>query len=93
VQTHAPEAMRGRVLSTVFAVFGGTQAIGMLLAGLAGTGAGLMIALQVQGTTILLAALLAVGLDRRAASDPEPLRGAALRRTAPRGLMPEPGHR
>ena len=68
VQTHAPEAMRGRVLSTVFAVFGGTQAIGMLLAGLVGTGVGLTIALEVQGATILVAALLAVGLDRRAAS-------------------------
>jgi MFS family permease len=67
MQTHAPEAVRGRVLSTLFAVFGGLQAVGMLLAGLVGAGRGLTVALEVQGATILLAALLARGLRRRAA--------------------------
>lgn len=69
-QAHAPAAVRGRVLSTLFAVFGGTQAVGMLIAGLVGTGAGLTVALEIQGATILLAAALAGGLDRRAASAP-----------------------
>ena len=40
VQTHAAPEVRGRVLSTVFAVLGGVQALGMLVAGLVGTGAG-----------------------------------------------------
>ena len=41
VQTHAAPDVRGRVMSTVFAVLGGVQAGGMLVAGLVGTGDGL----------------------------------------------------
>jgi MFS family permease len=70
VQTHAPEATRGRVLSTFFAVFGGVQAVGMVAAGLVGTDAGLTVALQVQGTLYLVAAALALRLA--GAERPEP---------------------
>jgi MFS family permease len=70
-QTHAPEAVRGRVLSTLFAVFGGTQAVGMMLAGLVGTGVGLTVALEVQGATIVVAAAIARGLARPVTRDPE----------------------
>ena len=66
VQTHAAPAVRGRVLSTVFAVFGGVQALGMMVAGLVGTGAGLTTALEVQGGLYLAAALVARGLVGRA---------------------------
>jgi MFS family permease len=62
VQTHSPEAARGRVLSSVFAVFGGVQAVGMVVAGLVGTGTGLTVALQVQGALYLVAAALALRL-------------------------------
>jgi MFS family permease len=62
LQAHAPEATRGRVMSTFFAVFGGVQALGMLLAGLVGTGTGLTVALQVQAALYLLAAALATRL-------------------------------
>jgi MFS family permease len=62
VQSHAPEATRGRVLSTFFAVFGGVQAVGMLIAGLVGTGSGLTVALQIQGALYLVAATLALRL-------------------------------
>ncbi|WP_219416435.1 MFS transporter [Pseudonocardia nigra] len=66
LQEHAPDAGRGRVISTFFAVFGGVQAIGMLLAGLVGTGAGLTAALQVQGVLYLVAAGLAVRVEQAA---------------------------
>ncbi len=59
IQTHAAPAVRGRVLSTVFAVLGGVQAVGMMVAGLVGTGAGLTAALEVQGGLYLTAALVA----------------------------------
>lgn len=62
LQAHSPEEARGRVMSTFFAVFGGVQALGMLLAGLAGTGTGLTVALQVQAALYLLAAALATRL-------------------------------
>jgi MFS family permease len=62
LQEHSPEAARGRVMSTFFAVFGGVQALGMLLAGLAGTGTGMTVALQVQAALYLLAAALATRL-------------------------------
>ena len=65
VQTHAAPAIRGRVLSTVFAVFAGVQALGMMAAGLVGTGAGLTTALEVQGGLHLAAALVARGLAGR----------------------------
>jgi hypothetical protein len=63
VQTHSPEATRGRVLSTFFAVFGGVQAVGMVAAGLVGTGVGLTVALQIQGALYLVAATLALRLS------------------------------
>jgi Na+/melibiose symporter-like transporter len=72
IQTHAAPAVRGRVLSTVFAVLGGVQALGMMVAGLVGTGAGLTAALEVQGGLYLTAALvarrLAGGEGRRSAA-------------------------
>jgi MFS family permease len=65
LQTEAADAERGRVLSTFFAVYGGLQALGMVAAGLVGTGAGLTIALQVQGGLYLAAAVLALRLATR----------------------------
>lgn len=62
LQTHSTGETRGRVLSTFFAVLGGVQALGMLGAGLVGTGTGLTIALQVQGALYLVAAALALRL-------------------------------
>jgi transmembrane secretion effector len=64
IQTSAPPAVRGRVLSTLFAVLGGVQAGGMMVAGLVGTGAGLTMALEVQAGLYLTAALIARGLVR-----------------------------
>ena len=64
LQTHSAVSARGRVLSTFFAVYGGVQAIGMLIAGLVGTGAGLTAALQVQGALYLLAAALSLRIAR-----------------------------
>ena len=63
MQEHAGEAMRGRVIGTFFALYGGVQAAGMLLAGLVGTGVGLSAALQVQGACYLAAAALALRLS------------------------------
>jgi MFS family permease len=68
LQQHAPDELRGRVMSTFFAVYGGVQAAGMLLAGAAGTGAGLTIALQVHGALYLLAGVLALRGHRLASS-------------------------
>ncbi len=68
LQEHSAEEMRGRVLALFFAVFGGVQAVGMLLAGLVGTGAGLTVALQVQGVLYLVAAVLALRLRTTEAS-------------------------
>jgi MFS family permease len=68
LQEHAPEAARGRVMSTFFAVYGGVQAAGMLLAGVVGTGSGLTVALQVQGGLYLAAAALALRGHRLASS-------------------------
>jgi Na+/melibiose symporter-like transporter len=62
LQTNAAADVRGRVISTFFAVYGGVQALGMLLAGLIGTGPRLTIALQMQGTLYLVAAALAMRL-------------------------------
>jgi MFS family permease len=62
MQEHAGEQMRGRVIGTFLALYGGVQAVGMLLAGLAGTGTGLTTALQVQGLLYLAAAALALRL-------------------------------
>lgn len=87
VQTHAPPPVRGRVLSTMFAVLGAVQAGGMLLAGLVGTGAGLTAALEVQGALYLAAALLARGLARAAA----PASAAGRRRGASAGHALELG--
>ncbi len=53
-------------MSTVLAVLGGVQAGGMLVAGLVGTGAGLTVALEVQGCLYLTAGLIARGLTPRA---------------------------
>ena len=65
VQTHAAPEVRGRVMSTLFAVLGGVQAGGMLVAGVVGTGDGLTAALEVQGCLYLAAALIARGLAPR----------------------------
>jgi MFS family permease len=67
LQAHAPEAARGRVMSTFFAVYGGVQAVGMLLAGLLGTGTGLTVGLQMQGVLYLVGAVLARRLIARPA--------------------------
>ena len=67
VQSHAPEAVRGRVMSTLYAVLGGMQAAGMMIAGFAGTGAALTVMLNVQAGLYLAGALLARGLAARAA--------------------------
>lgn len=64
LQMHAPDRVRGRVLSAFFAVYGALQALGMLLSGVVGTGAGLTATLQVQGGLYLLAGLLALALRR-----------------------------
>lgn len=58
LQSGTPAAARGRVLSTFFAIYGGLQAVGMLVAGLVGSGRGL----QVQGALYLVAAVLALRL-------------------------------
>lgn len=60
LQAHTHAGARGRVLSTFYAVYGGVQALGMLLAGLVGTGAGLTVALQVQALLYLAGAALAL---------------------------------
>ncbi len=62
LQNHTDDSNRGRILSTFFAVYGGVQALGMLLAGTVGTGAGLSVTLQVQGVLYLAAAVLALRL-------------------------------
>lgn len=62
LQSQSDDGNRGRILSTFFAVYGGVQALGMLLAGAVGIGAGLSIALQVQGGLYLAAAGLALRL-------------------------------
>jgi MFS family permease len=62
VQTHAAPAVRGRVMSTLYALVGGVQALGMLLAGVVGTGSALTAALDVQAALYLAAAALACGL-------------------------------
>jgi hypothetical protein len=85
VQTHADEAVRGRVLSTLFAVAGGVQAAGMMVAGLVGTGAGLTTALEVQGVLYLVAALLARRLAGRRAGT---TRWQAARTAAGSGRAP-----
>jgi hypothetical protein len=85
VQTHADEAVRGRVLSTLFAVAGGVQAAGMMVAGLVGTGAGLTTALEVQGVLYLAAALLARRLAGRRAGT---TRWQAARTAAGSGRAP-----
>ena len=64
LQTHTPVSVRGRVISTFFAVYGGVQAVGMVLAGLVGAGTGLTVALQLQGALYLVAAGLALRLSR-----------------------------
>lgn len=69
LQSHSEEAYRGRVMSTFFAVYGGVQALGMLLAGVVGTGSGLSIALQVQGALYVVAAGLALRLGNRHVQD------------------------
>lgn len=69
LQQHSTEETRGRVLSTFFAVLGGVQALGMLAAGLVGTGIGLTIALQVQGALYLVAAALAFRLTARGSTN------------------------
>jgi MFS family permease len=66
LQQHAPEAARGRVMSTFFAVYSGLMAAGMLLAGAVGTG--LTVALQVQAALYLVAAALAARGHRLASS-------------------------
>jgi MFS family permease len=68
LQQHAPEAARGRVMSTFFAVYSGLMAAGMLLAGAVGTGTGLTVALQVQAALYLVAAALAARGHRLASS-------------------------
>jgi MFS family permease len=83
VQTHAAPAVRGRVLSTVFAVFGGVQALGMMVAGLVGTGAGLTTALEVQGGLYLTAALVARGLAGRSVAQTRRPAVAERRRVGP----------
>jgi MFS family permease len=70
LQRAVADTDRGRVLSTFFALYGGAQAAGMLVAGLFGTGAGLTVALQVQAGLYLLAAVLAVRLRAPERSEP-----------------------
>jgi Na+/melibiose symporter-like transporter len=62
LQTYSMPQARGRIISTFLAFSNGVQAVGMLLAGLVGTGHGLTIALQVQAAMYLVAAGLAVRL-------------------------------
>ncbi len=62
LQINCEPAMRGRILSTYFALFGAMQAVGTLLAGFLGTGTGLTIGLQIQGLLYLIAALMALRL-------------------------------
>ena len=77
-QRVADPRARGRVLALLFAVEGALQALGMLLAGLLGTGAGLTAGLEVQAALYLVAGLIALGLRnavpfaRRSAASPEP---------------------
>ncbi len=64
LQTSSEDRNRGRILSTFFAVYGGVQALGMLLAGVVGTGTGLTVKLQLQGGLYLVAGLLSLRLLR-----------------------------
>lgn len=68
LQKHSDDSNRGRILSTFFAVYGGVQALGMLLAGAVGTGTGLSITLQVQGALYLVAGALALRLGSGSAA-------------------------
>lgn len=68
LQSATEPSARGRVLSTFQAVSGAAQAVGMLLAGLVGTGVGLTVALQAQGLMYLLAAVLSARIG--GAADP-----------------------
>lgn len=68
LQTHSTEADRGRIISVFFAAFGAGQAVGMLVAGLVGTGSGLTVALQMQGALYLLAGVLALRLTAHGAA-------------------------
>lgn len=62
LQGHSVDSNRGRVMSTFFAVYGGVQALGMIVAGTVGSGAGLTVTLQVQGALYLAGAGLALRL-------------------------------
>lgn len=68
LQKHSDDSNRGRILSTFFAVYGGVQALGMLLAGAVGTGTGLSITLQVQCALYLVAGALALRLGSGSAA-------------------------
>lgn len=74
LQAHTTPGARGRVLSTFYAVHGGVQALGMLLAGLVGTGAGLTAALQVQGLLYLTGAALTLTIPSATRPEPHPRR-------------------
>ncbi|MFC3299313.1 MFS transporter [Arthrobacter agilis] len=74
LQTSCTPSARGRVLSTYFALYGAMQALGTLIAGFLGTGTGLTIGLQIQGTLYFAAALMALRLRTPPASPGVPLR-------------------
>lgn len=64
LQRYAEDAVRGRVMSTYFAVYGAMQALGMLLGGFFESGNALIIALEVQGLLYLAAAAVTLRLTR-----------------------------
>lgn len=80
IADHTEDAVRGRVLSAFFALYGAAQAAGMLLAGSAGTGSGLTVALEVQAGLYLLAGVLALPLRRHDARPAPPMIAAPARR-------------
>ncbi|MFD0822477.1 MFS transporter, partial [Micromonospora zhanjiangensis] len=89
LQAHSPDAYRGRVMSAFFAVYGGVQALGMLLAGLVGTGTGLTVALDAQGACYLAAAALALRLTTdRQSPGPGRSRIIMTSRRTPSGMTP-----
>jgi len=84
VQTTAPDALRGRVMSIYMTVFAGSTPLGAAIAGGAAAAFGTPPAVAIGGAVVLLSAV-AIGAWGARSSRPEPATGgvAAPRRTSP----------